>query len=546
MPSKAMSPEESEKALAEVEARAKSKVPGWSHLWAHRATQLRAQMDASGDGTIAAKEEKYPAGRQIPGGGRCLKNTRQPEIQGTTRQMSGLWPWAVGGGSPLLGAPLGSHYLHGRPVYFDALDWQRAKLMTAPTQIVLGLNGYGKSSLVRAMATYAVATGRRVIFMSDCKPDYRDMTELFDGQVISAGFSGSVINLLDPGTLGEAMTKLEKKKPEAHAKLKEEIKRRTILNLTIVIELLRGGSATLQEFESSLLSAALDILTERHKDTEPPTVTDLLTLLEDEGPEDVKLCDAVSVNVGDEFLHETRAIRRSLKALVDGPMGTIFNGQTTNPINLDAPCIDIDVSAVPENNQVLRAAVMLISWQNAFAAVEAHHVLSDNGLQDKVVFDLIGDELWQLLEASPEHAVRYIDRITRTNRTSGIVLTLISHSVRDFKLVAGGASNQGRATGFIERCRAKFVGPITRQEIEDMRGIISFTETEEAMLEEWSNTPVPGEDFVPGELEKPAGMGCFILKTSESETAPGIPFRVHLPEAEKATGIHDTSKRLEK
>lgn len=543
MPSnKQLSPEELEKALAEIDARAESKIPGWSHLWARRARQLRAHSAATGDSDEAP--EVYAHGLDVEGGGRCLSDTRMPEIQGTTRQIQGLWPWSVGGGSPMLGAPLGQHYLHGRPVYFDALDWFRAGLMTSPTQIVLGLNGYGKSSLVRRMATYAIATGRRVIFMSDCKPDYRAMTELLGGQVISAGYGRSVINLLDPGSLGEALHQIEHL-PEQHRILQEEIKRRTLLNLTIVIELMRGEA--LRDFESSLLSAALDILAVEHEGGAPPIISDLLACIEaSDTDQAAELRDAVSVDSQEDYELETRPLRRSLNAIVDGAMGSLFNGQTTHPINLDSPCVDIDVSAVPENNAILRAAVMLISWQNAFAAIEGHHVLSDNGIHEKVVFDLIGDELWQLLEASPEHAVSYIDRITRTNRTSGLILTLITHSVRDFKQVAGGESNQGRATGFIERCRAKFIAPVTQSEIEEMRGIINFTETEEAMLQEWSATPIPGEDFVPGDKQKPTGLGCFILKTSESDTTPGVPFRVHLPEYEKATGIHDTSARLEK
>ena len=537
---KQLSPEELEKALELLDKRAESSVPGWSHLWKRRAQQLRAQATATGDATTET-EHVAPFGLDVPGGGRCLSTVSMPEIQGTTRQVQGLWPWSVGGGSPMLGAPLGQHYLHGRPVYFDALDWFRAGLMTSPTQIVLGLNGYGKSSLVRRMATYAIATGRRVIFMSDCKPDYRTMTEQFGGDVITAGYGRSKINLLDPGSLGQALVQIEHL-PEQHQILQEEIKRRTLLNLTIVIELIRNES--LQDFESSLLSSAIDILTKRHQDTDPPIISDLLECIEVTDAQE--LMNAVSVTNAEDYEVEIRPLRRSLKAIIDGPMGSIFNAQTTDPINLNSPCIDIDVSAVPENNAQLRAAVMLISWQNAFAAIEGHHVLSDNGIHDKVVFDLIGDELWQLLEASPEHAVSYIDRITRTNRTSGLILTLITHSVVDFKKVAGGETNQGRATGFIERCRAKFIGPITQNEINEMRGIINFTEAEEAMLQEWSATPIPGEDFVPGDRQKPAGLGCFILKTSESDTTPGVPFKVHLPEYEKETGIHATSVRLEK
>ncbi|MDN5744982.1 MAG: hypothetical protein L0H31_07660 [Nocardioidaceae bacterium] len=536
MASKELTYEEMEQAREILEQRASSNVRVWSWLWKKRLAAFNADADAK---AITGDSQVYSHGRPLIGGGQCLSDTRLPEIQGTTKQVQGLWPWSVGGGSPQLGGPIGQHYLHGRPFYFDALDWFRANLMSAPTQIVLGLNGYGKSSLVRRMATYAISRGRRVIFMSDCKPDYRSLTYKFDGQVISAGYGRSTINLLDPGSLGEALDQIAHL-PEQHAILSEEIKRRTLLNLTIVIELLRRESV--RDYESSLLSSALDVLAgqDRH---EPPIIADLLEVVEAGGD---ALRDAISVASEDDYLAETRAVRRSLKAIIDGPMGSLFNGQTTDPINLDSPCIDIDVSAVPENNAVLRAAVMLISWQNAFAAIEGHHVLSDNGIHEKVVFDLIGDELWQLLEASPEHAVSYIDRVTRTNRTTGVVLTLITHSVRDFKRVAGGDSNQGRATGFIERCRAKFIGPVTQNEIEEMRGIINFTETEEALLQEWSETPLPGEEFVAGDQQNLSGLGCFILKTSESDSAPGIPFRVHLPEFELKTKIHSTSLRLEK
>lgn len=536
MPSKEMTADELENAREILEQRASSRVPLWSSLWKRRLVALNAIEDTKALGTDS---QVYSHGKPIIGGGQCLADTRLPEIQGTTKQVQGLWPWSVGGGSPQLGGPIGQHYLHGRPFYFDALDWFRANLMSAPTQIVLGLNGYGKSSLVRRMATYAISRGRRVIFMSDCKPDYKALTLQFGGQVISAGYGRSTINLLDPGSLGEALDRIAHL-PEPYAVLSEEIKRRTLLNLTIVIELLRRDSV--RDFESSLLSAGLDLLAAEHRD-EPPIIADLLAVIEAGGP---GLMDAVSVTTDADYQAETRDVRRSLKAIIDGPMGSLFNGQTTDPINLDASCIDIDVSAVPANNAVLRAAVMLISWQNAFAAIEGHHVLSDNGIHDKVVFDLIGDELWQLLEASPEHAVSYIDRVTRTNRSSGVILTLITHSVRDFKRVAGGDSNQGRATGFIERCRAKFIGPVTQSEIEEMRGIINFTETEEALLQEWSETPLPGEEFVTGDTQNLSGLGCFILKTSESDSAPGVPFRVHLPESEKETGIHATSVRLEK
>src|SRR5690625_5641897 len=80
MPSnKQLSPEELEKALEEIDARAESKIPGWSHLWARRARQLRAHSAATGDSDEAP--EVYAHGLDVEGGGRCLSDTRMPEIQ---------------------------------------------------------------------------------------------------------------------------------------------------------------------------------------------------------------------------------------------------------------------------------------------------------------------------------------------------------------------------------------------------------------------------------------------------------------------------------
>jgi len=75
------------------------------------------------------------------------------EWRGTTVQMCGLWPFAAGTGSPMIGVPLGRNLLSGATLCCDPISWfQRAKLISNPSAFVLGKPGLGKSTVVRRMA----------------------------------------------------------------------------------------------------------------------------------------------------------------------------------------------------------------------------------------------------------------------------------------------------------------------------------------------------------------------------------------------------------
>ena len=66
--------------------------------------------------------------------------------------------------------------------------------------------------------------------------------------------------------------------------------------------------------------------------------------------------------------------------------------------------------------------------------------------------------------------------------------------------------------------------------------VFDLSREEQNLLRSWN---APGSlDPTSGELVPPAGMGNFILKTSD---APGYPFHLHLADSE--LDINDTNKR---
>ena len=110
---------------------------------------LRRQRAAS---TTSGPLHPGPRGWSGVARGRSTYLQAPAEWRATTVQSCGLWPFAVGGGAPLVGAPLGRHVLTGATVCGDPISWfQRAGLLTAPTAFVMGLNGFGKSTVIRRM-----------------------------------------------------------------------------------------------------------------------------------------------------------------------------------------------------------------------------------------------------------------------------------------------------------------------------------------------------------------------------------------------------------
>jgi len=94
-----------------------------------------------------------PRGWPGPGGGYSTYLQAAPEWRGTTVQVCGMWPFAAGTGSPMVGVPIGRNILSGATMCCDPISWfMRAKLISNPSMFVLGKPGLGKSTITRRMA----------------------------------------------------------------------------------------------------------------------------------------------------------------------------------------------------------------------------------------------------------------------------------------------------------------------------------------------------------------------------------------------------------
>lgn len=474
------------------------------------------------------------------GGGRTGPIPNTVEYRGTTLQVAGLWPWPVGAGAPLRGVPLGSHLYTGAPVCFDPLSWfVRAKFLQQPSMMLLGLPGFGKSTLARKIVLGLVAGGVTALILGDLKPDYRKLVEeLGDaGQVITVGHGHAQINPLDLGPLAQILPILDAAGTKIATKMARIVRTRIgadrLRRVVALLQLNRGR--LIEDYEESAIGAALDWI-DAHVEGQP-LLSDLERVL-DEGPPEV--VEAYKATDQKEYLHESRSLRRSLHALRKGVFGQVFDGHTTTPIDINAAAVCVDVSQVAAADRKLKGAVLLTCWEHGFAATDAAHILADAECGPKRNFLVVLDEMWQVLRAGVGMVDR-VDELTRLNRVWGTALLMITHTASDLPQQVDENGVQS-APGFVERAGALVVGALPRKEMARLEDIKPFTETEVRDITSWSSPPALTGDG--RSASAPPGQGKFFIKIGE-QGAAGIPLRTILFPSEIASGVHDTNSRFD-
>ncbi|MGW4370349.1 hypothetical protein ACWEKT_32360 [Nocardia takedensis] len=505
-----------------------------------RATAARrTETQSAGDGFDRAPATLSDRGYRGPGGGRAAVVPATPEWRATTVQVAGLWPFAVGASAPTVGTPVGAHYITGAPVHFDPMSWFLKGFITAPIVFVLALNGFGKSSLIRRMVIGAVAAGQTVLCMGDTKPDYRDLVERLGGQVVDVGHGHGTVNPLDVGALGAIIARLPD--PDQRRQVRARVEAGQVNIVAGLIELVRG--ARVADYEEVLIAAGLRELYSPASGFDynnAPLLSDLLEVISTGGE---RLRRFAEEDDPASYRASTKTLRRSLRALVEGPFGAIFNGPTSTRLDLESPAVCVDVSRIPEGDTKLLAAVLMVCWSDGFGAVAAAHALADAGLAPPRTFEVVMDEIWRVLGVG-DFMVDRVDALTRLNRTLGTGLIMCSHTVKDLAAFDSPAA-QAKALGFFERARAKILGPVGPEEVDRIRAVVGITDTEKLLLTSWAAPRPPSDDDLdPTRRETPPGTGCYLLKTGEA-AEPGVAFRMNFTPTERASQIHNTNRRFD-
>jgi hypothetical protein len=446
-------------------------------------------------------------GWRSPGAGRAAHVAAGVEYQGTTTQLCGLYPFVAGSGAPAVGVPIGRHMLWGEVLCLDPLEWLRHGLITNPGMFLLGQPGVGKSSLAKRLITGLVGYGVQALVLGDTKPDYTRLVGHLGGQVIRVGRGLDRINPLDAGPLGAALARMSGTDAQ---RLRLEIRGRRLSLLLALCTLVRNGRVT--NPEEVLLGRAIDLLGERLD--QEPTVPDVLAVLE-EAPDELRA--AARAGTDADYRRRVDELVPTLALLCDGSLKGVFDAATSNPIDLDAPAVSVDISHVAAAGDQLVAAAMLCTWAYAFGVVDAAAVLADHGLTARRQFFGVMDELWRALRGTPG-LVDHADALTRLNRQRGMAAAMITHSLDDLEALPT-EEDRAKARGFFERAAIKVLAALPGRELDRIGRITRLSTPERELVTSWAAP----EALFPGSVHP--GRGKYLIKTGER---PGLPVAMAL------------------
>ncbi|MGA7206545.1 MAG: ATP/GTP-binding protein, partial [Specibacter sp.] len=256
-----------------------------------------------------------------------------------------------------------------------------------------------------------------------------------------------------------------------------------------------------------------------------PVLGDLLKVIQD-APDELR---AVALDNGDlmEYKKITRGLEASLLGITGGGrLGEIFSKQTTNPMKRDRPVV-YDVSAIDESDMDLQGAVLLACWSAGFGTVNIANELAAAGLEPQRHYFVILDELWRALRAG-RGMVDRVDALTRLNRSVGVGIAMISHTMSDL-LALPTEEDRMKAKGFVERSGMVICGGLPSAEMPQLTSAIPLSRAEQQLLIGWQDPPA--WDPVAGRESEPPGRGKFLVKVGGR---PGIPVKVELTPVELA------------
>ncbi|MEU7941719.1 hypothetical protein [Microbispora bryophytorum] len=455
---------------------------------------------------------KAPArGWREPYGGCAVHVEAGVEVQATTAQVCGLFPFVAGSGSPAIGTPIGRHQLFGEVVCLDPLTWLRAGLVTNPGVFVLGQPGTGKSTLVKRLIVGAIASGSTALILGDTKPDYTMLIEHVGGQVIRVGRGLDRINPLDAGPLGATVRTQRGAEAE---RTRWELRGRRLSLLMALCTLIR--EAPVGNAEEVILGRAIDLLDER---LAAPTVPDVLGILE-EGPEALR--SAARTDDPERYRERVSDLVFTLELLCTGSLAGVFDGPTTRPIDLTAPAVSVDISRVGAAGDKLLTAAMLCTWAYGFAMVDGTTGHS---------YMAVMDELWRALRGAPG-LVEYADSLTRLNRAKGMASIMITHSLADLEALPT-EEDRAKARGFIDRSAITVLAGLPPRELARVSEITRLTGPEQELVASWSAP----DSWQPG--ARHPGRGKYLIKTGDRL---GIPVELALVGVEHE--LYDTDQAI--
>jgi type IV secretory pathway VirB4 component len=362
--------------------------------------------------------------------------------RGTTAQLQALYPFVAEPGLGVAGAYIGQDLLGGAFAY-DPWELYRAGRVTSPNALVIGQIGRGKSALVKSYLWRQLVFGRQA-WVVDPKGEY----------TVLAHECGVVPLRLEPG--GDVRLN----PLDAPVGPPEDAQRRQA-------ELLASlASASLGRPLQPRERAAADVALATVAASAPPTIPAVVrALLEPDAAAAATLRTDVA-----SLAAEGRDVALELRRLVEGDLRGMFDGATSPGIDLTAPVVVLDLSAVYSSSALGLLMTCATAWlQAAFRSGDAVHRI------------VVVDEAWAVL--SDLAIARWLRASAKLSRAYGVATMVVLHRLSDLTAAGDDASEQVRlARGLLADVETRIVYGQPPSEVRMARDLLGLSDVEADLL----------------------------------------------------------------
>jgi hypothetical protein len=381
-----------------------------------------------------------------------------PAHQLTTRNLGAAYPFIAEAGLGQRGTVIGDDLLGGSFV-FDPFELYAAGVVSNPNMVVFGQIGRGKSAFVKTFLWRQAVFGRRA-WVVDPKGEYGDLADAWGVRPVALRPGGAIrLNPLDRG-------------PEAEGEGTDATARRRMELLASLASACLGRSLAPRE-RAALGSALADTVAVHDNPTVPQVVEALLA-------PSVEAARALRTERRD-LLEDGRDVALELRRLVHGDLCGMFDGPTTSGLDLSAPLVVLDLSALYTSAALGVLMACATAWLQAALARTAGLRGSARGGAPGGRFFLVVDEAWAIL--SNLGVARWLQSSWKLSRAFGVSNVAVLHRVSDLRSVGASDSEQvALAQGLLSDSETRVVYAQSPGELEAASELLSLSETEADLL----------------------------------------------------------------
>jgi hypothetical protein len=370
----------------------------------------------------------------------------RPGHRGTTAHFQAVCP-LVGGGA--LGAPgpyIGRDAYGGSWLYDPWLLYPRH--LSGPNMLVLGGLGSRKSTLVKTYLYRQAVFGRQA-WVLDIKGEYWPLARALGVAPIALVPGGEVrLNPLSPRGGREGPAGLLRS--VAQAALRRELT---------------------PEEDAGLGVALRCVETEAAGEPTLPMVVDALL-----HPREA-MVRGVSASSAEGFAAANRSSALALQRLCEGDLRGMFDGPTTEGLDLDAPLVVLDLSAVRDSAALGILMTCAAAWQQAIL-LERKRAAEEEGRESPKLISVV-EEGWRV--TSHIGVAEWLQANFKLCRALGVQNVLVVHRLTDLGASGDAGSREARiAEGLIGDADTKVIyrQPPDQRELLRSRLGLSATEAE--------------------------------------------------------------------